>query len=155
MRIYKRYSNTYFGRLVTSICRLSRIRHLHFSHNKPYLHPQILHNLCFSFLLGITAVPRENENNTYAKFCGANKEQYGSLCKWRIEGNRFNPWHHMTSLTVMSCDTWSFLDSLREPRFSTISRFVYIPSTCLQQYVHFLLDQKVKISCQPVFIVSA
>ena len=28
---------------------------------------QILHNLCFSFLLGITAVPREIENNTYAK----------------------------------------------------------------------------------------
>ena len=30
--------------------------------------PQILHNLCFSFLLGITAVPREIENNAYAKF---------------------------------------------------------------------------------------
>ena len=29
---------------------------------------QILHNLCFSFLLGITAVPRESENNAYAKF---------------------------------------------------------------------------------------
>ena len=33
--------------------------------------PQILHNLCFSFLLGITAVPRESENNAYAKFCFA------------------------------------------------------------------------------------
>ena len=32
--------------------------------------PQILHNLCFSFLLGITAVPREIENNSYAKFWG-------------------------------------------------------------------------------------
>ena len=30
--------------------------------------PQILHNLCLSFLLGITAVPREIENNAYAKF---------------------------------------------------------------------------------------
>ena len=30
--------------------------------------PQILHNLCFSFLLGITAVPRETENNAYATF---------------------------------------------------------------------------------------
>ena len=29
-----------------------------------------LHNLCFSFLLGITAVPREIENNAYAKFWG-------------------------------------------------------------------------------------
>ena len=27
-----------------------------------------LHNLCFSFLLGITTVPRETENNTYANF---------------------------------------------------------------------------------------
>ena len=28
----------------------------------------MFHNLCFSFLLGITAVPREIENNAYAKF---------------------------------------------------------------------------------------
>ena len=28
--------------------------------------PKFLHNLCFSFLLGITAVPREIENNAYA-----------------------------------------------------------------------------------------
>ena len=32
--------------------------------------PKILHNLCFSFLLGITAVPREIENSVYAKFGG-------------------------------------------------------------------------------------
>ena len=32
--------------------------------------PQILHNLCFSTLLRITAVPREIENNAYAKFWG-------------------------------------------------------------------------------------
>ena len=32
------------------------IRHLHISHNAPYLPPKILHNLCFSCLLGITAV---------------------------------------------------------------------------------------------------
>ena len=30
--------------------------------------PKLLHNLCFSFLLGITAVPREIENNAYANF---------------------------------------------------------------------------------------
>ena len=34
------------------------------------LAPKILHNLCFSFLLGITAIPREIENNAYAKFWG-------------------------------------------------------------------------------------
>ena len=56
---------------------MSAIRHLHISHNGPYLPPKILHNLCFSFLLGITAVPRETENNTYAKLWGANKVHYG------------------------------------------------------------------------------
>ena len=47
------------------------IRHFHISHNAPYCPPpppQILHNLCFSFLLGITAVLREIEINAYAKF---------------------------------------------------------------------------------------
>ena len=31
----------------------------------------------FSFLLGITAVPREIENNAYTKFWGTNKVHYG------------------------------------------------------------------------------
>ena len=56
---------------------LPKIRHLHISHNAPYLPPQILHNLCFSFLLGITTVPREIENNANAKFWGVNKVHYG------------------------------------------------------------------------------
>ena len=55
--------------------------------------PKILHNLCFSFLLGITAFPREMENNAYAKFWGANKVHFGrctsGVClkktKWRME----------------------------------------------------------------------
>ena len=33
--------------------------------------------ICFSFLLGITADPKELENNAYAKFWGANKVHYG------------------------------------------------------------------------------
>ena len=53
-------------------------RHFHISHNAPCLPSKILHNLCFSFLLGITAVPREIENNAYAKFWGANKVHYGN-----------------------------------------------------------------------------
>ena len=53
------------------------IRHLHISHNAPYLRPQILHNLCFSFPQGITAVPREFENNAYAKLWAPNKVHYG------------------------------------------------------------------------------
>ena len=35
-----------------------------------------MHNICFSLLLGIKAVPREIENNAYAKFGGANKMDY-------------------------------------------------------------------------------
>ena len=49
-------------------------RHLHISPNAPYLPPKILHNLCCSFLLGITAVPREIENNAYAKFGGGGEQ---------------------------------------------------------------------------------
>ena len=55
----------------------------------PYLPPpppkkKKLHTLCFSFLLDITAVPREIANNAHAKIWGANKMHYGR-CKWRIE----------------------------------------------------------------------
>ena len=61
------------------------IRHFRISHNATYLFPpphplpkkKILHNLCSSFLLGITAVQREIQNNAYAKFWGANKVHYG------------------------------------------------------------------------------
>jgi len=50
------------------------IRHFHISHNAPYLPLKIFHNLCFSFLLGITAVLREIENNAYTKFWGVGEE---------------------------------------------------------------------------------
>ena len=53
------------------------MRHFHISHHAPYLLSKILHNLCFSFLLGITAVPIEIENNAYAKFGGVNEVHYG------------------------------------------------------------------------------
>ena len=55
------------------------IRHFHISHHAPYLPPKILHNLCFSFLLGVipcNAVPRKIENSAYAKFLWANKMHY-------------------------------------------------------------------------------
>ena len=51
-----------------------------FHENKEYATctSPIMHLICFSFLLrGITAVPREIENNAYAKFWGANKVHYG------------------------------------------------------------------------------
>ena len=53
------------------------IRNLHISHYAPYLPPQILCSLCFSFVLGITAVPRGIENNAHAKFWRANEMHYG------------------------------------------------------------------------------
>ena len=44
------------------------IRHLHISHNTPCTFaPQILHNLWFSFLLGIKAVPREIKKKCLGK----------------------------------------------------------------------------------------
>ena len=42
--------------------------------------PKILYNHCYQFLLGITVVPREIEDNGYANFWGTNKVHYG-LCE--------------------------------------------------------------------------
>ena len=56
------------------------IYHFHIDHNAHCLPPKILHNHCFQFLLGITVVPREIEDNGYAKFWEVNKVHYG-LCK--------------------------------------------------------------------------
>ena len=47
--------------------------HLVYPHN-------ILHNHGFEFLLGITVVPRDIENNGYIKFWGLNRVNYG-LCE--------------------------------------------------------------------------
>ena len=61
----------------------NHIHHFHISHNAPYSpapKKENLHNLCLSFLLCITAMPWEIENNAYAKFFlggGANKVHYG------------------------------------------------------------------------------
>jgi len=41
--------------------------------------PKILHNLCFPFLLGIKVVPKETEDNAYAKFWGSSKVYYGDV----------------------------------------------------------------------------
>ena len=48
-----------------------------------YLRARLMHNLCLSFFLGITAVPREIESNAYAKFwiLGAHK---GMRRKWEM-----------------------------------------------------------------------
>ena len=65
------------------------IRPFPVSHNAPYLPPppphQILHKL-FSFLLSITAVPTEIENNGWAKFGGGGGQIscIWEMCKWRF-----------------------------------------------------------------------
>ena len=64
-----KYEFWYFETGLFATC-ISPVMHLK-------LPPQILHNLCFSFLLDITAVQREIENHADAKFGGANKVHYG------------------------------------------------------------------------------
>ena len=51
-------------------CLYHCIHYFHIDHNAPCLPPKILHNHCFQFLLGITVVPREIQDNGYAKFEG-------------------------------------------------------------------------------------
>ena len=73
------------------LCAQIYIRHLHIFHNTPCLPPKILHNLCFSLLLGITAVPREIERNAYTKFGGGGGGKQGAFWEmslWRIERER-------------------------------------------------------------------
>ena len=65
------------------------IRHLHISHNAPSLPPKILHNLCFSFLLGLTAVLREIENNAYAKFWRAINKVHSERCASSVLNEEF------------------------------------------------------------------
>ena len=48
--------------------RSTKIHHFHIDHNAPCLPSRILHNHCFQFLLRNTVVPREIEDNCYARF---------------------------------------------------------------------------------------
>ena len=49
--------------------------------------PKFLNNLCFPFLLGITAVPIDTENNACAKLWGANKVHDGLRLSHNLLGN--------------------------------------------------------------------
>ena len=42
------------------------IHHFYMDHNNSFFSPKILHNHCFQFLLGITVVAKEVEDNGYA-----------------------------------------------------------------------------------------
>ena len=56
---------------------ISDIGHFQICHDTLCLSSQILHRHCFHFLLGLAMVPRENENDAYAKFWRTSKEYYG------------------------------------------------------------------------------
>ena len=58
-------ASAWWDNVLADMAIMLDIRHLQISYNTPCLPPpppQIFHNLCFSFLLGITAVPREIKN---------------------------------------------------------------------------------------------
>ena len=59
---------------LVDLCLISiLIHHFHIDHHASCLPPKVLHNHCFQFLLGITVVPREYKENSYAKIWGVNK----------------------------------------------------------------------------------
>ena len=48
-------------------------------HNAACLRPRILHNHCFQSLLGITVIPRDFQDNGYAKFLGVKQGALWSM----------------------------------------------------------------------------
>ena len=62
---------------LTSIFKCCVIRHLHISHNAP----KILHNLCSSFLPGITSRPKRNWKQCLWKILGCKWGALWEMCK--------------------------------------------------------------------------
>ena len=77
----------------------SLTRHLHISHNAPYLPPKSLHMYCFQILLGRLQYPGEMKKKGHAKFGGGGGGGGGGIggggeggeqgalwemCKWRV-----------------------------------------------------------------------
>ena len=109
----------------------SHAKRKHISHNTPCLSTKILLNLCFSFLLGSTAVPREIEKNACAKFLGANKVHFGKCasgeCNCQIEAktikkkNLLGPW-------IGRCNTYRLCCSIRVLYSSQCKSYISISS---------------------------
>ena len=55
----------------------STIHHFHIDHNAPCLHRRVLHNHCFQYLLGITVVPGQIEDEGYAELLWVNNVHLG------------------------------------------------------------------------------
>ena len=80
--------------LLQSETRCEAISHLRISHNAPCSPPtphlpQILDNLCFSFLLGITASGQEKLKTVIVQnlrgWGGGKQVLLWEMCKWRID----------------------------------------------------------------------
>ena len=80
------------------------IRHLQISYNTPCLPPKILHHLCFSFLLGITAIPREIKNEVHCgRFASVDQAQFSSSHTFSLTCSR--------SLLVSPCPPECYFQS--------------------------------------------
>ena len=92
------FSPSYNGEGTSLTIRLFLfIHHFHIDHNAPCLpfpppppppppppHPRLLHIHCFQFLLGITVVPREIEDNGYASFGRVRQGALRPMWKWWV-----------------------------------------------------------------------
>ena len=83
-----------------SLCKIFSVNKVHYglyaTYTSPIMYlicppppppPKFLNNLCFPFLLGITAVPIDIENNACAKLWGANKVHDGLRLSHKLLGN--------------------------------------------------------------------
>ena len=67
------------------------IRYLHIFHNTPCLPPKILHNLCFSFLLGIEAMSREIKKQCLCKIWWDKQGVFWEMCMQVASGSILQP----------------------------------------------------------------
>ena len=58
---------------------VNAIHHFHIDHNAPSVPPKSLHDPCSPFLLGITVVLREIQDNGYEKFWGGKQGALWSM----------------------------------------------------------------------------
>ena len=107
--------------------------------------PQIFHNLCFSFLLGITVAPREIENNAYANFWGANKVHYEKCGSGVFQNHpcprpppRVNPraFDFLENFHPSSPVCWHFRWSNTPPADASKKRHIAHPRATIQKFSH-------------------
>ena len=70
---------TPFEKLVAEL-KVKNIHLFHIDHKARCLPPKMLNSHCFQFLLGITAIPRENRRRRIGKILGVNRVHCG-LCE--------------------------------------------------------------------------